>query len=274
MALREGCGIPGSDGLKSSRAQSPANLGRRPPHFLDVLAEPPPALAILDEPLEVRTTFGAAPVVAAAHHHCHAGPFLPRGARPILLQVGAVVDVEIEVAARTKGARRGSCYAHQIRLAQHVIHGVVLAGDQVDRLRQPEGGHVALPDDHGRSRATGFGAGDAAHDGRKVDGINFDSPASELERGPAGAAGKLAGRADAWKQRPKNRPAGAAVGGTMGREEPVVVLGELRVRSLGHGVRRYSMRGNGMVSRTCSSPQIQATTRSMPMPKPECGTLP
>ena len=31
------------------------------------------------------------------------------------------------------------------------------------------------------------------------------------------------------------------------------------------------MRGKGMVSRTCSKPQIQATARSMPMPKPECG---
>ena len=40
------------------------------------------------------------------------------------------------------------------------------------------------------------------------------------------------------------------------------------------GVSRYNMRGKGMVSRTCSSPQIQATTRSMPIPKPECGTVP
>ncbi len=30
----------------------------------------------------------------------------------------------------------------------------------------------------------------------------------------------------------------------------------------------------GMVSRTCSNPQIHATARSMPMPKPEWGTLP
>ena len=29
-----------------------------------------------------------------------------------------------------------------------------------------------------------------------------------------------------------------------------------------------------MVSRTCSSLQIQATARSMPMPNPPCGTLP
>ena len=34
------------------------------------------------------------------------------------------------------------------------------------------------------------------------------------------------------------------------------------------------MRGNAMVSRTCSRPQIQATQRSMPMPKPPCGTVP
>ena len=31
------------------------------------------------------------------------------------------------------------------------------------------------------------------------------------------------------------------------------------------------MRGYGIVSRTCSSPQIHPTTRSMPMPKPACG---
>ena len=35
-----------------------------------------------------------------------------------------------------------------------------------------------------------------------------------------------------------------------------------------YGRRRYSMRGNAMVSRMCSRPQIQATQRSMPMPKP------
>src|SRR5579862_835092 len=41
-----------------------------------------------------------------------------------------------------------------------------------------------------------------------------------------------------------------------------------------YGYSRYSMRGKGIVSRTCSSAQIQATTRSIPIPKPECGTLP
>ncbi len=41
-----------------------------------------------------------------------------------------------------------------------------------------------------------------------------------------------------------------------------------------YGRVRYSMRGYGMVSRTCSRPQIQATTRSTPMPKPACGTVP
>ena len=45
-------------------------------------------------------------------------------------------------------------------------------------------------------------------------------------------------------------------------------------RSLAYGYSRYSIRGYGIVSRTCSSLQIQATTRSMPMPKPPCGTLP
>jgi hypothetical protein len=41
-----------------------------------------------------------------------------------------------------------------------------------------------------------------------------------------------------------------------------------------YGYSRWSIRGNGIVSRTCSRPQIQATARSMPIPKPECGTLP
>ncbi len=34
------------------------------------------------------------------------------------------------------------------------------------------------------------------------------------------------------------------------------------------------MRGNAIVSRTCSSPQTHATQRSMPMPNPPCGTVP
>src|SRR6266853_3522319 len=41
-----------------------------------------------------------------------------------------------------------------------------------------------------------------------------------------------------------------------------------------YGYSRCSMRGNGMGTRRFSRPQIQATARSMPMPKPECGTLP
>jgi len=31
------------------------------------------------------------------------------------------------------------------------------------------------------------------------------------------------------------------------------------------------MRGNGIVSRTCVSPQIHDTLRSTPSPKPACG---
>ena len=42
----------------------------------------------------------------------------------------------------------------------------------------------------------------------------------------------------------------------------------------GQGYMRYSMRGNAIVSRTCSSPQIHATQRSIPMPNPPCGTVP
>src|SRR6476659_891466 len=43
---------------------------------------------------------------------------------------------------------------------------------------------------------------------------------------------------------------------------------------VGQGYSLYSIRGNGIVSRTCSNPQIQATARSMPIPKPACGTDP
>lgn len=43
---------------------------------------------------------------------------------------------------------------------------------------------------------------------------------------------------------------------------------------LTYGYKRFSKRGNGMVSRTCSVPEIQATVRSKPRPKPECGTEP
>ena len=41
-----------------------------------------------------------------------------------------------------------------------------------------------------------------------------------------------------------------------------------------HGYSRYSILGYGIVSRTCSSLQIHDTTRSIPMPKPPCGTVP
>ena len=42
----------------------------------------------------------------------------------------------------------------------------------------------------------------------------------------------------------------------------------------GYGVIRSIMRGNGMVSRTWWRPQIQATVRSTPRPKPAWGTMP
>ena len=41
--------------------------------------------------------------------------------------------------------------------------------------------------------------------------------------------------------------------------------------SVAYGYIRYSIRGNAIVSRRWSMPQIQVTTRSMPMPKPACG---
>ena len=41
-----------------------------------------------------------------------------------------------------------------------------------------------------------------------------------------------------------------------------------------YGLNLYNILGNGIVSRTCSIPHIHATVRSMPMPKPACGTLP
>ena len=41
-----------------------------------------------------------------------------------------------------------------------------------------------------------------------------------------------------------------------------------------YGYNLYNILGYGIVSRTCSSLQIHDTTRSMPMPKPPCGTVP
>lgn len=41
-----------------------------------------------------------------------------------------------------------------------------------------------------------------------------------------------------------------------------------------YGFVRYNIRGNAIVSRTCSRPQIQATQRSIPMPNPPWGTVP
>ena len=41
-----------------------------------------------------------------------------------------------------------------------------------------------------------------------------------------------------------------------------------------YGYNRYNILGKGIVSRTCSIPQIQLTIRSMPIPNPLCGTEP
>ena len=41
-----------------------------------------------------------------------------------------------------------------------------------------------------------------------------------------------------------------------------------------YGSIRFVSRGKGMHSRTCSVPQIQATVRSTPRPKPLCGKVP
>ena len=41
-----------------------------------------------------------------------------------------------------------------------------------------------------------------------------------------------------------------------------------------YGYSLYNILGYGIVSRTCSRPQIHATERSIPMPKPPCGTDP
>src|SRR3990167_7338976 len=45
-------------------------------------------------------------------------------------------------------------------------------------------------------------------------------------------------------------------------------------QSSGQGLKRLIVRGNGILSLICSAPEIQRTTRSTPMPKPECGTEP
>ena len=54
------------------------------------------------------------------------------------------------------------------------------------------------------------------------------------------------------------------------REKPPSGRGSLRF----YGLSRVSMRGNGIVSRTWGRPQIHATVRSMPRPKPACGNVP
>ena len=41
-----------------------------------------------------------------------------------------------------------------------------------------------------------------------------------------------------------------------------------------YGRMRYSIRGNGIVSRMCSMPHIHAVQRSIPIPKPPCGMPP
>ena len=41
-----------------------------------------------------------------------------------------------------------------------------------------------------------------------------------------------------------------------------------------YGLKRPIVRGKGIHSRICSTPVIQRTVRSSPIPNPECGTLP
>jgi NTP pyrophosphatase (non-canonical NTP hydrolase) len=48
----------------------------------------------------------------------------------------------------------------------------------------------------------------------------------------------------------------------------------LRVTVTHHGYNRWICRGNAIASRMCARPQIQATVRSMPSPKPECTKVP
>ena len=52
------------------------------------------------------------------------------------------------------------------------------------------------------------------------------------------------------------------------------VRSDRRASVLAHGHTLPRVRGKGMVSRMCCRPQIQATQRSTPMPKPEWGTEP
>ena len=51
-------------------------------------------------------------------------------------------------------------------------------------------------------------------------------------------------------------------------EQPEGMAGE------SYGYNRYNILGKGIVSRTCSSPHIHATARSIPIPNPACGTDP
>ena len=54
----------------------------------------------------------------------------------------------------------------------------------------------------------------------------------------------------------------------------MVTTGNTTASATAQGVIRSIMRANGIVSLTWWSPQIHATHRSTPMPKPAWGTLP
>ena len=55
---------------------------------------------------------------------------------------------------------------------------------------------------------------------------------------------------------------------------PIFMATNYQLPTANYGYSLYSIRGYGIVSRTCSSLQIQETQRSIPMPKPPCGTVP
>jgi hypothetical protein len=101
-----------------------------------------------------------------------------------------------------------------------------------------------------------------------------DAPSGAAGRGPHATPGAPPGPRGAARRRAGGRRAGGAGRAALARRPPAAPPRRRGAELIAQGVILSLLRGKGIVSRTWWRPQIQATQRSTPMPKPACGTDP
>jgi hypothetical protein len=108
-----------------------------------------------------------------------------------------------------------------------MVEGVELGEDQVYGFRETEAAHIGAENFDGSPGAAGFLAGEAAHVGGKVHGIDFLAGPGKFNGGGAGAAAEVADSAGARKSLAENLAAGVAIhlAGVVA-DQAVVVAGQ------------------------------------------------